>query len=68
MLNHKEHFLGSNLTGCSFLFIFLYFFFGGGRGRYDFIISFVSYFFLSFYLFIYFFLIFNPFNMYKVHI
>ena len=26
-------FLGSNLTGCSFLFIFLYFFGGGGGGE-----------------------------------
>ena len=31
--NRKEHFLGSNLTGCSFLFIFFNFFFGGGWGR-----------------------------------
>ena len=65
----QRTFLGSNLTGCSFLFIFFYFFFffGGGGGRSDFIILFMSYFF-SFYLFFYYYFIFYPFNMYKVHI
>ena len=28
----QRTFLGSNLTGCYFLFIFLYFFLGGGGG------------------------------------
>ena len=48
----QRTFLGSNLTGCSFLFIFLR---GGGGegGRYDFIILFMSSSFLSFYLFIF---------------
>ena len=53
-------FLGSNLTGCSFLFIFLIFFFwraggGGGGGKSDFIILFMSYFFLFIYFLYYFF-------------
>ena len=52
-------FLGSNLTGCSFL---IHFFLGGGGGGWesDFISLFMSYFFL----FIYFY----PFNMYRAHI
>ena len=50
--------LGSNLTGCSFLFSFFLFFGGGGEGS-DFIILFM--FFFSFYLFChYFFLVFIP--------
>ena len=65
---NKEHFLGSNLTGCSFLFIFLFVFFEGGGEGGGVILSFCS---CIFFLFIYFFIIFiifNPFNMYKVHI
>ena len=64
----QRTFLGSNLTGCSFFVHFFYYFFGGGggRGRSDFIILFMSYFFLFIYFIIFF--IFYPFNMYKVHI
>ena len=55
--------LGSNLTGCSFLFSF---FFRGGGGGSDFIILFM---FFSIYLFChYFFFSFHPFNKYKAHI
>ena len=65
----QRTFLGSNLTGCSFLFIFLRG--GGGKGG-GMILLFCScllLFFLFIYLFFYyFFFIFNPFNMYKVHI
>ena len=46
----RTFFLGSNLTGCSFLFIFFFNFFWRGEGRSDFIILFMSYFF-SFYFF-----------------
>ena len=28
----QEHFLGSNLTGCSFFILLFYFFWGGGGG------------------------------------
>ena len=58
----RTFFLGSNLTGCSFLFIFFLILFleggggGGGWGRSDFIILFTSYFFLFIYFFIIFFL------------
>ena len=58
--------LGSNLTGCSFLFSFLFFFYFSGGGGSDFIILF-----MFFFLFIYFVIIFfsfHPFNMYKAHI
>ena len=65
--------LGSNLTGCSFLFSFFYFYFsggGGGGGGSDFIILFM--FFFSYNLFChYFFLVFIPLtcirHIYKKH-
>ena len=63
----QRTFLGSNLTGCSFFVHFFIIFLeggGGGRGRSDFIILFMSYFFLFIYFIIFF--IFYPFNMYKV--
>ena len=52
-----------------FIYLFSYFFLGGGGdGRSDFIILFMSYLFI-FLLFIFLFIfIFYPFNMYKVHI
>ena len=61
--------LGSNLTGCSFLFSFFLFLFfgGGGGGGGGLILSFSSCFF-SFYLFCHYFFSFHPFNMYKAHI
>ena len=60
--------LGSNLTGCSFLFSFFLFLFfgGGGGGGSDFIILFMIFFY--FYLFCHYFFSFHPFNMYKAHI
>ena len=70
LLKHKEHYLGSNLTGCSFLFFFFSFFFGGGGGwgrASGLILLFSSCLILfSFYYFFYYF--FYPFNTYKVHI
>ena len=43
LLNHNEFILGSNLTGCFFLFSFFFNFSGGGGGGgSDFIILFMS--------------------------
>ena len=49
LLNHKEFFLGSNLTGCYFLFSFFF------RGRGCLILLFSSCLNFSFYLFFYYF-------------
>ena len=57
--------LGSNLTGCSFLFSF-FFWGGGGGGGSDFIILFMFFFFLFILSLLFF--SFHPFNMYKAHI
>ena len=57
----QRTFLGSNLTGCYFLFIFFLIFFGGRGGgwRSDFINLFMSYLFF-FLFFCYYFLFFIP--------
>ena len=64
--NPPRNCLGSNLTGCSFLFIFFYFSGGGGGGGSDFIILFMFFSFL--FISSLFFFSFHPFNMYKAHI
>ena len=53
------------------LLFFIHFFnfvFGGGGGRSDFIFLFMSYFFFFLFIFYYYYFIFDPFNMYKVHV